>query len=62
MKDKYKIALANLVNGSLLGYEDTSKVLDYKNDIEIYIERLEELVEENQKFINNLLEVLKEEV
>lgn len=62
MKDKFRIALANLVNGSLLGYEDVSVVPEYEKTIIDYVKSLEKEVEENQKFINNLLEILKEEV
>lgn len=31
MKDKYLIGLANLVNGSMLGYEDKRNIEEYKN-------------------------------
>lgn len=41
MKEKYLIGLANLVNGSMLGYEDNSKVKEYKKWIMDYVESLE---------------------
>lgn len=41
MKDKYLIGLANLVNGSMLGYEDNSKVEEYKKWITDYVKSLE---------------------
>ena len=41
MKDKYLIGLANLVNGSMLGYEDGSKVKEYKKWITDYVKSLE---------------------
>lgn len=41
MKDKYLIGLANLVNGSRLGYEDNSKVKEYKKWITDYVKSLE---------------------
>ena len=41
MKDKYLIGLANLVNGSMLGYEDNSKVKEYQKWITDYVNSLE---------------------
>lgn len=41
MKEKYLIGLANLVNGSMLGYEDNSKVKEYKKWIMDYVKSLE---------------------
>lgn len=41
MKDKYLIGLANLVNGSMLGYEKNSKVEEYRKWITDYVENLE---------------------
>lgn len=41
MKDKYLIGLANLVNGSMLGYEDNSKVKEYQKWITDYVKSLE---------------------
>lgn len=53
MKDKYLIGLANLVNGSMLGYEDTSCVNDYKQWIEDYVNH-------SEQEIQSLKEVIKE--
>ena len=47
MREKYMLALANLVNGSELGYEDRSSIPEYKKDIEDYVDSLEE---KNQKY------------
>ena len=41
MKDKYLIGLANLVNGSMLGYEDNLKVKEYQKWITDYVKSLE---------------------
>ena len=41
MKDKYLIGLANLVNGSMLGYEDKRKIEQYKKWITDYVKSLE---------------------
>lgn len=40
MKEKYLIGLANLVNGSMLGYEDNSKVKEYQKWITDYVKSL----------------------
>ena len=41
MKDKYLIGLANLVNGSMLGYEDKRSIEQYKKWITDYVKNLE---------------------
>ena len=41
MKEKYLIGLANLVNGSILGYEDRSNIKQYKKWITDYVNSLE---------------------
>ena len=41
MKDKYLIGLANLVNGSMLGYEDKRNIEEYKKWITDYVKSLE---------------------
>lgn len=41
MKEKYLIGLANLVNGSMLGYEDKSNIEQYKKWITDYVKSLE---------------------
>lgn len=40
MKDKYLIGLANLVNGSMLGYEDKRNIEEYKKWITDYVKSL----------------------
>ena len=47
MREKYMLALANLINGSELGYEDRSSIPQYKKDIEDYVDRLED---KNKKY------------
>lgn len=47
MREKYMLALVNLVNGSELGYEDRSSIPQYKKDIKAYVDSLEQ---ENQKY------------
>lgn len=41
MKEKYLIGLANLVNGSMLGYEDKRNIEEYKKWITGYVKSLE---------------------
>lgn len=41
MKEKYLIGLANLVNGSMLGYEDKGNIEQYKKWIIDYVKSLE---------------------
>lgn len=41
MKDKYLIGLANLVNGSMLGYKDKGNIEQYKKWITDYVKSLE---------------------
>ena len=47
MREDYLIAMANLVNGSLLGYEDRSRVPEYEKTVDDYVDSLEE---KNQKY------------
>ena len=47
MREDYLIAMANLVNGSLLGYEDRSRVPEYEKTVDDYVDSLEQ---ENQKY------------
>ena len=47
MREDYLIAMANLVNGSLLGYEDRSRVPEYEKKVDDYVDSLEQ---ENQKY------------
>ena len=58
MREKYMLALANLINGAELGYKDISSIPQYKKDIEYYVD---ELLKENKKLnskINNAIEKL----
>ena len=41
MKNKYLIGLANLVNGSMLGYENKNNIEQYKKWITDYVKSLE---------------------
>lgn len=59
-REKYILALANLVNGAELGYEDRSSIPQYKKDIEDYVDSLEKVNKEYKEviyrtiyFINN---------
>ena len=54
MKDKYLIGLANLVNGSMLGYEDTSCVNDYKQWIDNYVNHSEQEIQSLKEVIKDL--------
>ena len=47
MREDYLIALANLVNGSLLGYEDRSRVPEYEKTVDDYVDSLEQ---QNKKY------------
>ena len=52
MREDYLIAMANLVNGSLLGYEDRSSIPQYKKDIEDYVDSLEKVNKEYKEVID----------
>lgn len=54
MKENYLIGLANLVNGSMLGYEDTSCVNDYKQWIENYVNHSEQEIQSLKEVIKDL--------
>lgn len=54
MKDKYLIGLANLVNGSMLGYEDTSNVSEYKQWIEDHVNHSEQEIQSLKEVIKDL--------
>ena len=47
MREDYLIAMANLVNGSLLGYEDRSRVPEYEKTVDDYVDSLED---KNQRY------------
>ena len=51
MREDYLIAIANLVNGSLLGYEDRSKVPEYEKTVDDYVDSLEKINKEYKEVI-----------
>lgn len=55
-REKYMLALANLVNGSELGYEDRSSIPQYKKDIEDYVDSLEKVNKEYEEVIDKAIE------
>lgn len=59
MREKYMLALANLVNGSELGYEDRSSIPQYKKDIEDYVYSLEKVNKEYKEVIDKLENKIK---
>lgn len=56
MREKYMLAIANLVNGSELGYEDRSSIPQYKKSIEDYVDSLEKVNKEYEEVIDKLNE------
>ena len=59
MREKYTLALANLVNGSELGYEDRSSIPQYKKDIEDYVDSLEKVNKELHNKIDKTIKKVK---
>ena len=59
-REKYMLALTNLVNGSELGYEDRSSIPQYKKDIEDYVESLEEKNQKYKEVIDKIKECINE--
>lgn len=54
-REKYILALANLINGSELGYEDRISIPQYKKDIEDYVDSLEkELINKKERNLVDL--------
>lgn len=53
------LALANLVNGSELGYEDRSSIPQYKKDIEYYVDSLEKVNKEYKEVIDKVSSQIK---
>lgn len=51
-REKYILALANLINGSELGYEDRISIPQYKKDIEDYVDSLEKVNKEYKEVID----------
>ena len=60
-REKYMLALANLVNGSELGYEDRSSIPQYKKDIEDYVESLEKVNQELHNKIDKTIEYIEKD-
>lgn len=59
MREKYMLALVNLVNGSELGYEDRSSIPQYKKDIEDYVDSLEDKNKKHKEVIKKLKKWLR---
>ena len=59
MREDYLIALANLVNGSLLGYEDRSRVPEYEKTVDDYVDSLEKENKEYKEVIKKLKKWLR---
>lgn len=59
MREKYMLGLANLINGSELGYEDRSSIPQYKKDIEDYVCSLEKVNKEYEEVIDKVIEYIK---
>ena len=57
-REKYMLALANLINGSELGYEDRSSIPQYKKDIEDYVYSLEEKNKKYEEIIDKAINEL----
>ena len=58
-REKYILALANLVNGSELGYEDRISIPQYKKDIEDYVDSLEKVNQKYKEVIKKLKKWLR---
>lgn len=62
MREDYLIAMANLVNGSLLGYEDRSRVPEYEKTVDDYVDSLEEKNQKYKEKINKAIEIISKEL
>ena len=58
-RERYTLALATLVNGSELGYEDVSSIPQYKKDIEDYVDSLEKVNKKYKEVIHKGIEYIK---
>ena len=56
MREDYLIAMANLVNGSLLGYEDRSRVPEYEKTVDDYVDSLEDKNQRYEEVIDKAIE------
>lgn len=61
-REKYILALANLVNGSLLGYEDRSRVPEYEKTVDDYVDSLEEKNQKYKEVIDKAIEIISKEL
>ena len=59
MREDYLIAMANLVNGSLLGYEDRSRVPEYEKTVDDYVDSLEKENQEYKEVLDKLENKIK---
>ena len=59
MREDYLIAMANLVNGSLLGYEDRSRVPEYEKTVDDYVDSLEEKNQRYEEVIDKVSSQIK---
>ena len=59
MREDYLIAMANLVNGSLLGYEDRSRVPEYEKTVDDYVDSLEDKNQKYKEVIDKAIEYIK---
>ena len=59
MREDYLIAMANLVNGSLLGYEDRSRVPEYEKTVDDYVDSLEKVNQKYKEVIKKLKKWLR---
>ena len=59
MREDYLIAIANLVNGSLLGYEDRSRVPEYEKTVDDYVDSLEKVNQKYKEVIKKLKKWLR---
>ena len=59
MREDYLIALANLVNGSELGYEDRSRVPEYEKTVGDYVDSLEKEIQKYKDVIDKAIEYIE---
>ena len=62
MREDYLIAMANLVNGSLLGYEDRSRVPEYEKTVGDYVDSWEKDTQKYREVIDKAIEIISKEL
>ena len=62
MREDYLIAMTNLVNGSLLGYEDRSRVPEYEKTVDDYVDSLEDKNQKYKEVIEKAIEIISKEL